>query len=233
MSTSHIIGVEALLRWHSAHGLLAAVDFIPVAEESGLILELGALVLNAACTQLASWRSQGWTLPQLCINLSARQFAQKDLPQVIAGALRVAALPPDCLAIEITESMIMHQGDGVMDTMRQLDDIGVRIIIDDFGTGYSSFAYLQRLPVHALKIDQSFVHDITVEAGNATMVKAVVAMARSLDIQVIAEGVESAEQRAKLQELRCDAYQGNLFSRPLPAQEFQRLLRVYRVKDTV
>jgi len=191
------------------------------------MLELGTLVLNAACAQMALWRSEGWRLPQLTINLSPRQFAQKDLPQAIETALKAGVLPPECLALEITESMILHQGEGVIQTMRRLADLGIRVCIDDFGTGYSSFAYLQRLPLHAVKIDQSFVHDIIAEPGNATMVKAVVAMARALDISVIAEGVETAEQHACLVELECDAYQGNLFSRPLPAGEFQSLLREY------
>jgi len=123
--------------------------------------------------------------------------------------------------------MILHQGEGVMDTMRRLAELGVRIVIDDFGTGYSSFAYLQRLPVQALKIDRSFVRDIAADADDAAMVRAVVAMARSLEIRVIAEGVETEQQRTLLEELQCDAYQGNLFSRPLPAEELQRLLRDY------
>jgi len=164
-------------------------------------------------------------LPQLTINLSARQFAQKDLPQAISTALRASGLPAECFALEITESMILHQGEGVMDTMRRLADLGVRVVIDDFGTGYSSFAYLQRLPVHTLKIDRSFVRDLADDQDNATMVKAVIAMARTLDIRVVAEGVEIEEQRTVLAELGCDAYQGNLFSRPLPAEEFQKLLR--------
>ena len=227
IESRRIVGVEALLRWHSARGLLAAGDFIPVAEESGLILELGALVLNGACAQVALWRSMGWMLPQLTVNLSARQFAQKDLPQTIATALKAAALPPECFALEITEGIILHQGEGVMDTMRRLAELGVRVCIDDFGTGYSSFAYLQRLPVQALKVDPSFVRDIALNADIAMMVKAVVAMARTLGIRVIAEGVETEEQRALLEQLQCDAYQGNLFSRPLAAEEFQRLLRDY------
>jgi diguanylate cyclase (GGDEF)-like protein/PAS domain S-box-containing protein len=224
IESGKIVGVEALLRWHSARGLLTAGEFIPVAEESGLILELGSLVLNGACAQIALWRSMGWMLPQLTINLSARQFAQKDLPQAIATALRASALPAECFALEITESMILHQGEGVMDTLRRLAESGVRVVIDDFGTGYSSFAYLQRLPVHSLKIDRSFVRDVADDEDNATMVRAVVAMARTLDIRVVAEGVETEEQRAVLAELGCDAYQGNLFSPPLPAEEFQRLL---------
>ena len=222
-----IIGAEALLRWHSARGLVTAGDFIPIAEESGLILELGALVLNGACEQAARWRSMGWLLPQLTVNLSTRQFAQKDLPYAVDTALRASGLSPECFALEITESMILHQGEGVMDTMRRLAELGVRVAIDDFGTSYSSFAYLQRLPVQALKIDRSFVRDIAHDADDAAMVKAVVAMAHSLDIRVIAEGVETEQQRALLEQLECDAYQGNLFSRPLPAEEFQRLLRDY------
>jgi len=222
-----IIGAEALLRWHSARGLLTAGDFIPIAEESSLILELGTVVLSGACEQVALWRSQGSMLGQLTINLSARQFAQKDLPHAIATALRASGLPSECFAVEITESMILHQGEGVIQTMRRLAELGVRVVIDDFGTGYSSFAYLQRLPVQAVKIDSSFIRDIAVNADNVAMVKAVVAMAHSLEIRVIAEGVETEQQRGQLEVLRCDAYQGNLFSRPLPADEFQRLLRDY------
>jgi diguanylate cyclase (GGDEF)-like protein/PAS domain S-box-containing protein len=227
IGSGKIIGVEALLRWHSARGLLTAGEFIPVAEESGLILELGALVLNGACEQVALWRSMGWRLPQLTVNLSARQFAQKDLPQAVATALQASGLPPECFALEVTESMILHQGDGVMDTMRRLAELGVGVAIDDFGTGYSSFAYLQRLPVQVLKIDHSFVHDLARNTGNAAMVRAVGAMARSLEICVVAEGVEHEEQLTVLRELECDAYQGNLFSRPLPAEQFQRLLCDY------
>jgi diguanylate cyclase (GGDEF)-like protein len=220
-----IIGAEALLRWHSARGLLAAGDFIQIAEESGLILELGAMVLNGACEQAARWRSKRYMLPQLTINLSARQFAQKDLPHAVATALRASELPPECFALEITESMILHQGEGVMDTLKQLADLGVRVAIDDFGTSYSSFAYLQRLPVQTIKIDRSFVRDIATNPDNIAMVKAVVAMAHSLEIRVVAEGVETEQQRALLEALGCDAYQGNLFSRPVPADEFERLLR--------
>jgi len=149
------------------------------------------------------------------------------LPAALATAFAASAMFPFSNDSETTESMILHQGEGVMDTMRCLAELGVGVVIDDFGTGYSSFAYLQRLPVQAIKIDQSFVRDIARNADNEAMVKAVVAMARSLKIRVIAEGVETEEQRAVLRRLECDAYQGNLFRRPLPAEEFQRLLQEY------
>jgi diguanylate cyclase (GGDEF)-like protein/PAS domain S-box-containing protein len=222
-----ILGVEALLRWDSAEGLLTAAQFVPVAEESGLIVELGALALNRACAQVAQWQAQGLAVPQLTVNVSPRQFAQKDFAQSIAAALQASGLAPGCLALEVTESMILHHGEAVIETMHGLSAIGVRVCIDDFGTGFSSFAHLQRLGVQAVKIDQSFVRDIERSADNAATVRAVVAMARALEIGVVAEGVETDAQRAALEQLGCDAAQGFWFSRPLPAEAMHDLLREY------
>lgn len=222
-----VLGVEALLRWDSAEGLVTAAQFVPVAEESGLIVELGALVLNRACAQVAQWQAQGLHVPQLTINVSPRQFAQKDFAQSIAAALQASGLPPGCLALEVTESMILHHGEVVIETMHELSALGVRVCVDDFGSGFSSFAHLQRLGVQAVKIDQSFVRDIERNADNAATVRAVVAMARALEIGVVAEGVETDAQRVALERLGCDAAQGFWFSRPLPAEAMHDLLREY------
>jgi len=198
-------------------------DFIPIAEDTGLIVEIGEWVLRTACRQAAAWRSKGLLQLTLSVNLSARQFTQPGLRETIRGALRDSGLPADSLELDVTESTLMHEGSGVIDMLMALHELGLRIAIDDFGTGYSSLAYLKRFPVQNIKVDQSFVRDITSDPDDAAIVKAVIAMAHSLNIRVIAEGVETQAQLAFLKQLRCNVFQGYLFSRPCTAEQLEQL----------
>lgn len=226
LRTGKINGMEALVRWqHPAYGMVAPARFIGLAEETGLIVPLGAWVICAACMQAKAWQDAG--LGELCVavNLSARQFSQKDMIESIAGVLEACGLPPSCLEIELTESMIMDDVEHAIEILRDLAGLGVKISVDDFGTGYSSLAYLKRLPIDVLKIDQSFVRDISVDPDDAAIVATIISLAHSLRLHVIAEGVETTDQLAFLQGHGCDAMQGYLFSKPLPAADFEALLR--------
>jgi len=222
--SGRILGMEALLRWNSEGGLVGPRELIPVAEETGLIVDIGHWVLECACTQAAQWQSQGLGPLLLRINVSARQFMERDLFQSIATALSRSRLPASSLGLEITESMLVDQTSDVSEVLAKLVQLGVRLAIDDFGTGYSSLTYLKRFPLHDIKIDQSFVREITSNPDDAAIVRAIVAMARSLDIGVTAEGVETHAQLELLQNLGCDAYQGYLFSPPLPRDAFEQLV---------
>ena len=225
LQDNRIIGVEALIRWNSKElGLVLPMQFIPLAEETGLIAPIGEWVLKTACAQNKAWQDQGFPPLLMSVNLSPRQFQQKNLLQMIAGTLTETGLDPRLLELEITESIIMKHPEKSSAILQQLHEIGIRFSIDDFGTGYSSLAYLKRFPVHRLKIDQSFVRHITTDADDAAIVTAVIAMAKSLKLEVVAEGVETREQLAFLAQLRCDEYQGYYFSKPVPAEEFVRLL---------
>jgi diguanylate cyclase (GGDEF)-like protein/PAS domain S-box-containing protein len=226
--TGRVVGMEALLRWHADGGMVSPASFIPVAEETGLIVEIGRWVLDAACAQAAQWQREGFGPLLLTVNVSGRQFLHRDLFDVVAGALTRSGLPPAQLGLEITESMLVHQAKEVMDTLARLDELGVGLAIDDFGTGYSSLTYLKRFPVDAIKVDQSFVRDVITDPDDAAIVRAIVAMARSLGIGVTAEGVETLAQLELLQELGCDLCQGYLFSRPVPAPAFIEVLRAQR-----
>jgi diguanylate cyclase (GGDEF)-like protein/PAS domain S-box-containing protein len=223
--TGRAVGMEALLRWHADGGMVSPATFIPVAEETGLIVDIGRWVLEAACAQAAQWQREGFGRLLLTVNVSGRQFLHRDLFDVVSGALIRSGLPPAQLGLEITESMLVHQAKEVLDTLTRLDELGVSLAIDDFGTGYSSLTYLKRFPVDAIKVDQSFVRDLTTDADDAAIVRAIVAMARSLGLDVTAEGVETIAQRELLQELGCDLCQGYLFGRPVPAPAFTELLR--------
>jgi len=222
---SRIVGVEALIRWNSKElGPVLPMQFIPLAEETGLIAPIGAWVLKTACAQNKAWQDQGLPPLLMSVNLSPRQFQQKNLVQMIAGTLAETGLDPRSLELEITESMIMQHPEKSSAILQQLHEIGVQLSIDDFGTGYLSFANPKRFPVRRLKIEQSLVRDITTDADDAAIVTAVIGMAKSLKLEVVAEGVETREQFALLAQLRCDEYQGYYFSKPLPAEEFVRLL---------
>jgi diguanylate cyclase (GGDEF)-like protein/PAS domain S-box-containing protein len=216
------VGVEALIRWHHPdQGLVSPYRFIPVAEESGLIIPIGAWVLEQACHQLRDWHHRGHTGPQgsVEVNLSARQIDDSRIVRTVEEILTRTGLPAEYLTLEITESALMEDATAALDILRALKEIGVQLAIDDFGTGYSSLSYLQRFPLDILKIDQSFVETLGVEAGGDEIVSAVIDLAHALGLKVVAEGVETTAQLQILRSLGCDLAQGFLFSRPLPAED--------------
>jgi diguanylate cyclase (GGDEF)-like protein len=226
LPTRTIVGAEALIRWqHPELGLLLPAHFISVAELSGLIIPIGEWVLNAACRQVKAWHKRIDDELIISVNLSARQFQQPDLLGQIRRALDESGVAPNRLEIEITESNAMQNAENTIHTLRELKSIGVRIAMDDFGTGYSSLNYLKRFPIDTLKLDQSFVGDIMTEPGDAAIVSAVISMAHSLNLEVVAEGVETEDQLAFLQTHRCDRIQGFLFSEPLAADQLEPLLQ--------
>jgi diguanylate cyclase (GGDEF)-like protein/PAS domain S-box-containing protein len=220
------LGVEALVRWqHPELGMLSPLRFIHIAEETGLIVPIGEWVLKTACAEVKAWQQAGLGQLGMSVNLSARQFRDIGLVGKVAETLAATGLNPLFLELEITESVIMQQTDYTLRVLARLVDLGVRISIDDFGTGYSSLAYLKRFPVNKVKIDRAFVHDIHVNRDDAAIVKAIISLANTLDLGVIAEGVETREQLEYLAALGCQEYQGYYFSRPLPAAELIALLR--------
>jgi diguanylate cyclase (GGDEF)-like protein len=220
LAAGRVSGAEALLRWpQNEHRLMSPTEFIPIAEDTGLIIPLGEWVLLEACSQAQVWQARHPGL-KISVNLSARQFRQKDLIGMIERVLGETGLPPALLELELTESMLMHHAEETIGILTRLDEMGVRLAIDDFGTGYSSLSYLKRFPIHSLKIDRSFVRDISTDPDDAAIVTAIVAMARSLNLDVTAEGVETDEQAAFLRSLACHHAQGYHFGRPMSAQEF-------------
>lgn len=223
-----IIGLEALVRWqHPERGLVPPNDFIPLAEESGLIVNLGEWVLRAACLQLKVWMALGIAPPQVAVNVSAVQLSRGDLVSSVRRILQETGVPPERIELEITESSVMVDRERSFTTLTALRSFGMRLSIDDFGTGYSSMAYLQQLEVHKLKVDISFVRDMTINSGNASMVKAVIALGHSLGLEIIAEGVEEQGQANYLRSLHCDVMQGYFVSRPLPAAAMAEFLKTY------
>lgn len=219
-----IVGMEALLRWDSPElGLISPADFIPLAEDTGLIVPIGAWVLQVACAQAKSWLDTGLRT-RVAVNLSARQFQREALAETVMQALRQSGLPPDLLELEITESILMENVETAIATLKQLSQLGVRFSMDDFGTGYSSLSYLQRFPIDVLKIDQSFVRDIPGNANDAAIVSAIIAMASQLGLEIVAEGVETGEQLDFMQDRSCHCVQGYYFSRPIPPDDATKLL---------
>ncbi len=222
----HIVGVEALLRWnHPDLQMVMPSQFISLAEETGLIVPIGRWVLRTACAQSAAWQREGLPPLRIAVNLSARQFAHDGLLQDIADILEETRLPPGGLEVEITESMVMQNPERAVTTLTRLREMGISVSIDDFGTGYSSLGYLKRFPVDNVKVDRSFIKDLPHDQDDAAITRAVIAMAQSLRMRVIAEGVETREQLNFLREHGCDECQGYYLSRPLPAAEFALLLR--------
>lgn len=223
--TGQVVGTEALIRWrHPKRGLISPGVFISLAEETGLIVPIGSWVLRTACAQNKAWHRAGLAHLRISINLSARQFAQPDLATTIMDILQETGMDPQHLEIELTESMVMKDVDRAIEILGELNAIGVRIAIDDFGTGYSSLSYLKQFPIHTLKIDRSFVSDITSDVDGAAIVSSIISLSHSLKLKVIAEGVETQQQLDHLRDCGCDEFQGYHFSKPIPANGIEELL---------
>jgi diguanylate cyclase (GGDEF)-like protein len=216
-----VIGAEALLRWeHPTRGLIQPDDFIPLAEKTGLIVPIGEWVLDEACRQMREWHDAGrhnWTM---AVNLSPVQFGHPALTQTVQATLERHTLLPRCLTLEITESTAMRDADASEVILRELHQMGVRIAIDDFGTGYSSLLYLKRLPASELKIDRGFVRNLAHDSEDRAIVSAIVALGQTLDLKIVAEGVETVAQQEFLSDMGCDSLQGYLFGRPMPPAQF-------------
>lgn len=222
--TQRIIGVEALLRWrHPVLGLVPPCDFIPLAEETGLIIPISDWVLRTACTQCKDWLDKGFDIT-IAVNLCARQFIQSDLRLQISEILKQTGLAPENLELELTESMVMQHGEETIARMHELKKLGLRLSLDDFGTGYSSLSYLRRFPIDTLKIDRSFIQDIDSELGDGVLASTIISMAHGLNMNVVGEGVETAAQLAHLQAHRCDTIQGYYFSKPMSSEAMTELL---------
>ncbi len=218
ISTGRVVGMEALVRWqHPDRGLIPPMEFIPVAEETGLILPLGEWVLRTACVQNKAWQEAGLPSMRVAVNLSARQFQSRELVNTVTQILEETGLDPNCLQLEITEGVAMQDTEFTATVLDDLKVIGVQIVIDDFGTGHSSLSYLARFPVDALKIDRSFVGGLPMDQSAAAITTAIITLAHSLNLSVIAEGVETEDQLAFLKERNCDEFQGYLFSEPKEA----------------
>jgi diguanylate cyclase (GGDEF)-like protein/PAS domain S-box-containing protein len=234
IDTGLITGMEALVRWqHPELGLVSPAEFIPLAEDTGLIEPIGEWVLRAACEQTRKWQECGFNNLHVAVNLSARQFQQPDLARIIERTLKETGLGASSLEMEVTESSVMKNAETAIGMMRELKAMGIRISIDDFGSGYSSLSYLKKLPIDILKIDQSFVRDMTTDPKDAAIAMAIIQLAHSLQLKVIAEGVETEDQLRFLRLLRCDEMQGYLFCRPLPVEAFEQLLFEGRTLGTM
>jgi diguanylate cyclase (GGDEF)-like protein/PAS domain S-box-containing protein len=227
LRTGEITGAEALLRWtHPVRGPVPPAQFIPVAEDCGLILPIGKWVLREACKQARAWQDAGLTLSTIAVNISAMEFRDDKFLDGVFAVLNDTGLDPKTLELELTESVLMKRAEATESILKTLRAKGVQVAVDDFGTGYSSLSYLRRLPIDALKIDQSFVRQITIAPDETTIVTAVISMGRSLKLRVVAEGVETQQQLAFLQEHECDEAQGYYFSRPVLPQQFAKLLEL-------
>jgi diguanylate cyclase (GGDEF)-like protein/PAS domain S-box-containing protein len=225
VATGAVVGAEALIRWmHPTRGLLSPIMFIPVSEETGLILPIGAWVLREACQQAQSWKDRGLTTGSMAVNVSATQFSDDNFLEDLFSVLRETGMDPHSLELEVTESVLMKNAEAATSILKSVRDIGIRVSVDDFGTGYSSLSYLRRFPLDALKIDQSFLHKIYVAPDDSIIVSAIIDMGRAIGLRVIAEGVETVEELAFLKANNCDEAQGYYFSRAVPAEEFVKLL---------
>lgn len=220
LSSGIICAAEALLRWHPSAGSIGPERFIPIAEETGLIVPIGEWVVRNACRERQKWSALGVTPPRIVVNVSARQFAQRNLVATVGRILQEMDLSPEYIGIEITESLLMERPEDTIRALNAFSNMGVEISVDDFGTGYSSLSYLKRFPLDKIKVDRSFVRDIATDPDDAAIVTAIIAMAHSLNIKVVAEGVETEEQLQFLKSRGCDDYQGYLFSRPVTSAEF-------------
>jgi EAL domain-containing protein (putative c-di-GMP-specific phosphodiesterase class I) len=226
IESGRLIGAEALLRWHDGEKQIPPDQFIPVAEESGLILPIGEWVIDRAISQIAAWQQQGINPVPIAINLSPRQFWRPSLAAYIIDKLRAAGVPNSALEVEVTESVLLDTDGGCIDELMQLHQAGIHIALDDFGTGYSSLSYLHRLPISTLKIDRSFINNLPFDGsskGSEPLVRAIVVMAKSLSLEIVAEGVETDAQYDFLKSLGCDTVQGYLTGRPVNAVDFSAL----------
>ncbi|MBZ0158504.1 MAG: EAL domain-containing protein [Alphaproteobacteria bacterium] len=225
IKTKRIVGAEALVRWkHPDLGLLTPGRFIPLAEEAGLVISIDQWVLHRTCAQMKAWQQAGFPSFSISVNLSARQFQQKDLAETISRVLRENALSPESLGVEITESLAMQDTELTARNLRMLSAIGVRFSIDDFGTGYSSLSYLKKIPFHKLKIDKSFIINLAEDQDYQSIIRAIIDMAHGLKLKVVAEGVETEEQLSFLRTSHCDEIQGHFFSKPLSAEDFEKFV---------
>jgi diguanylate cyclase (GGDEF)-like protein len=227
LKTGRILGAEALIRWFQPRsGWVHPADFIPVAEDSGLIVPLTQWVLRHACEQAQAWRTMGLAPLRISVNISAIDFRQREFVDNLAAILKQTGLPPDQLELEITESVLMQNVDDTVDILNRIKAMGVRLALDDFGTGYSSLSYLRRFPIDVLKIDQSFVRGLHENSQDAQLISAIIGMGKSLELNIIAEGVETVEQLDFLRAQHCEEGQGFLFSKAVPAKDFAQLLQV-------
>lgn len=225
IASGKIVAAESLLRWHSQEfGMIYPTEFIPLAESTGLIVPIGKWVLKRVCQQIKSWRDAGIHSLIVAVNLSVIEFNQPDFIHKIVNLIAINDLEPHYLELELTESMIMQDVNSASATMKELQSLGVKIALDDFGTGYSSIIYLKNLPINTLKIDRYFIHNVANDPQKSAITKALIQMAHSLNLDVVAEGVETEAELAFLRQHNCNYIQGFLFSRPLPAAEFKNLL---------
>ena len=232
LRTGQIFAVEALIRWmHPTQGVIAPLKFIPVAEETGLIVPIGDWVLHEACRQNKAWQDSGLPHMSVCVNVSARQFKEKNLIGRVVHALRESGLEAKCLELEITESLIMQDVEQAISTMEELESLGVQISIDDFGTGYSSLSALKTFPVARLKIDKSFVNNLASNESDKAVASAIISLGQKLNLRVIAEGVETAEQVAFLRDNNCDEIQGYHFSRPIEPGAIEDLFKLQLARN--
>jgi len=225
-TNSTFIGMEALVRWeHPTMGLVSPAKFIPLAESTGIIIELDRIVMRTAMTQIAKWYKDGLNPGILAMNLAVKQLQQAGFIQMFKNLMKETECKAQWIALEVTEGQIMTNPEEAITVLRQISDLGIELAIDDFGTGYSSLAYLKRLPIDKLKIDQAFVRDLPDDEDDAGITKAVIALAKSLNLKVIAEGVETKEQKDFIVENGCENIQGYYYSKPIPANELEVLLK--------
>ncbi len=227
--SGRIVGAEALIRWrHPDRGLVQPQEFIPLVEDSGLVIPIGEWAIGETCRQLAQWQAAGMQVVPVAVNLASTHLREQGLPDLVAQAITRHGLRARLLEIEVTESILLSEPEVSLLIAKRLDEMGVRLSIDDFGTGYSSLSYLKRLPIHALKIDRSFIRDLASDPDDAAIITAIIAMAHSLKLKVVAEGVENEAQLAFLNARHCDEYQGFLMHRPMVPEEFGKLLQLRR-----
>jgi EAL domain-containing protein (putative c-di-GMP-specific phosphodiesterase class I) len=226
LRTGQISGAEALIRWtHPIRGPVSPAQFIPVAEDCGLILPIGQWVLREACKQARVWADSGLSLGSISVNISSMEFRDDNFLESVFAALKDSGLDPRCLELELTESVLMKRAESAASVLKTLRASGVTIAVEDFGTGYSSLSYLRKFPIDSLKIDQSFVRQITTAPDGTTIVTAIISMGRSLELRVVAEGIETQQELEFLQAHLCDEGQGYYFSRPVPPEQFSNLLK--------